>query len=73
VHINECPGVVESSAYLLEFDSVHGRWPHKVEVKDGAIIIDEKTVTYSQHKDVRIYIRTVSTFQFVRNANKCLS
>jgi len=49
VHINECPGVQESSAYLLEFDSVHGRWPHKVENKDEGIVIDGKTVTYSMH------------------------
>ena len=54
VHINETPGALESSAYLLEFDSVHGRWPHKVETTADAIVIDGKTVTYSMHKEVRM-------------------
>ena len=26
VHVNEHPGALESSAYLLKFDSVHGPW-----------------------------------------------
>lgn len=52
--MNEAPGVLESSAYLLEFDSVHGRWhSDQVEVKDGAMVIDGKTVTYSMHTKVR--------------------
>ena len=54
VHVNEAPGVLESSAYLLEFDSVHGRWhSDQVEVKDDAMVIDGKTVTYSMHTKVR--------------------
>jgi hypothetical protein len=54
VHVNEAPGVLESSAYLLEFDSVHGRWHSgHVEVKDDAMVIDGKTVTYSMHTKVR--------------------
>uniref|UniRef100_A0A7S0R109 Glyceraldehyde-3-phosphate dehydrogenase n=1 Tax=Pyramimonas obovata TaxID=1411642 RepID=A0A7S0R109_9CHLO len=51
VHINETPGALESSAYLLEFDSVHGRWPHKIETTADAIVIDGKKVTYSMHKE----------------------
>ena len=27
VHINELKGDAATSAHLLEFDSVHGRWP----------------------------------------------
>ncbi len=27
VHVNELKGDAATSAHLLEFDSVHGRWP----------------------------------------------
>ena len=53
VHVNDL-AAVESSAYLLKFDSVHGIWPHEVDVVDGAIVIthsktgEKSTVTYSQ-------------------------
>lgn len=57
VHINDLASV-ESSAYLLKYDSVHGTWPHDVTVEEGSdrIVIThnvtkEKTyVTYSQHR-----------------------
>lgn len=53
VHINDL-AAVESSAYLLKFDSVHGTWPHEVDVVDDAIVIThattgaKSTITYSQ-------------------------
>ncbi len=28
VHVNELAGDAATSAHLLMFDSVHGRWPH---------------------------------------------
>lgn len=31
---------LEYLKYLLEFDSVHGRFPCKVEVSDGGLIVD---------------------------------
>ena len=55
VHINDLASA-ESSAYLLQFDSVHGQWGHNVTVnKDGNIEIEKKdgtvtVVTYSQCK-----------------------
>lgn len=45
---------IESSAYLLKFDSVHGTWAHEVEVEDGCIVIthaktgERHRVSYSQ-------------------------
>jgi glyceraldehyde 3-phosphate dehydrogenase len=57
VHVNEAPGVLESSAYLLEFDSVHGRWQAgKVESSDAdnTMTIDGKVVTYSMHTQVTV-------------------
>lgn len=53
VHVNDLASV-ESAAYLLKYDSVHGTWRHAVDIKDGAIVIthattgDVSTITYSQ-------------------------
>lgn len=53
VHINDLASV-ESSAYLLKFDSVHGTWPHEVDIVDESIVIthattgEKTTITYSQ-------------------------
>ena len=53
VHINDLASV-ESAAYLLKYDSVHGTWPHAVEAKDNAIVIthattgDVSVIGYSQ-------------------------
>ena len=53
VHINDIASL-ESAAYLLKFDSVHGTWPHEVDVVDGSIVIthatngSKTTITYSQ-------------------------
>lgn len=38
VHINE-PSAIESTSYLLKFDSVHGQWKSEVDVVDGKIRI----------------------------------
>ncbi len=55
MHINDLASV-ESSAYLLQYDSVHGTWEHTVEVdENGAIVItdahtqEKQVVTYSKH------------------------
>ena len=51
VHVNECPGALESSAYLLKYDSVHGTFGPEVDVEDGAMVIRDgervSRVTYS--------------------------
>ena len=54
VHVNEGVGALESSAYLLEFDSVHGRWDRRVTVSDdgGAMVIDGRRVGYSQSAEL---------------------
>lgn len=53
VHINDL-AAVESSAYLLKYDSVHGTWKHDVEVNEkGEIVITDAdngkqhVITYS--------------------------
>lgn len=42
---------VEHLAYLLEYDSVHGRYNGTIEVKDGNLVVDGKTVRITAEKD----------------------
>ncbi|NAS12344.1 type I glyceraldehyde-3-phosphate dehydrogenase [Poritiphilus flavus] len=42
---------VEHLAYLLEYDSVHGRFDGTIEVKDGNLIVDGKTIRITAERD----------------------
>ena len=42
---------VEHLAYLLKYDSVHGRFNGSVEVKDGHLVVNGKTVRITAEKD----------------------
>ncbi|MDG3581617.1 type I glyceraldehyde-3-phosphate dehydrogenase [Galbibacter pacificus] len=42
---------VDHLAYLLEYDSVHGRFDGKIEVKDGNLIVDGKTIRITAERD----------------------
>ena len=42
---------VEHLAYLLEYDSVHGRFGGTIEVRDGNLIVDGKTVRVTAERD----------------------
>ena len=42
---------VEHLAYLLEYDSVHGRFDGTIEVKDGNLIVDGKTIRVTAERD----------------------
>lgn len=44
---------VQHLAYLLKYDSVHGRFDGTIEVKDGNIIINGKTIRVTAEKDPR--------------------
>ncbi|MCL4159099.1 UNVERIFIED_CONTAM: hypothetical protein GTU68_023839 [Idotea baltica] len=48
VAINEPNATAETSAHLLEFDTVHGRWPNDISFTDEQIIIQDETINYSQ-------------------------
>jgi len=50
--INEPKGGASVCAHLLKFDSVHGRWPHAVEARDDAIVINGKPVRFSESTTV---------------------
>jgi glyceraldehyde 3-phosphate dehydrogenase len=51
VHINDRAGDAATAAHLLEFDSVHGRWPHAVSAGGDAIQVDAQAIGYSQAGD----------------------
>jgi len=42
---------VEHLAYLLQYDSVHGRFDGTVEVKDGHLVVNGKTVRITAERD----------------------
>lgn len=42
---------VEHLAYLLEYDSVHGKFNGTVEVKDGNLVVNGKTVRITAERD----------------------
>ncbi|MGE3588527.1 MAG: ArsJ-associated glyceraldehyde-3-phosphate dehydrogenase [Ilumatobacteraceae bacterium] len=49
VHVNEHQGGIEAAAHLLEFDTVHGRYPGEVTLAGGQLVIDGRAVTFSDH------------------------
>ncbi|MFP5489290.1 MAG: ArsJ-associated glyceraldehyde-3-phosphate dehydrogenase [Acidimicrobiia bacterium] len=49
VHVNDPRSDAATSAHLLEFDSVHGRFDGEVSADDEAITVDGRRVTHSAH------------------------
>ena len=49
VHINETKGGTEAAAHLLKFDSVHGRWTPEVEAVKNQVVIDGKSLSFTEH------------------------
>ena len=48
VAINEPNAAAKTSAHLLEFDSVHGRWERDIQYQADEILIDDQRISYSQ-------------------------
>ena len=44
---------VDHLAYLLKYDSVHGRFDGTIEIKDGQLIVNGKTIRVTSEKDPR--------------------
>ncbi len=42
---------VDHLAYLLEYDSVHGKYPRTISVKDGQLVVDGRTIRVSAERD----------------------
>jgi glyceraldehyde 3-phosphate dehydrogenase len=51
VHLNEIGGDGTTSAHLLYFDSVHGRWDREVQGEPDKVIIEGKTLSHTSEKD----------------------
>ena len=47
VEIND-PTDEEMSAYLLKYDSVHGRFSHAISSEQGTLLINGKKIRYTQ-------------------------
>jgi glyceraldehyde 3-phosphate dehydrogenase len=47
-HVNELKGDAATSAHLLTFDSVHGRWDPDVDGDDDVLTVDGSTFGYSR-------------------------
>ena len=45
---------VEHLAYLLKYDSVHGRFDGKVEVKDGKLYVNDKFIRVTAERDPKL-------------------
>lgn len=50
VAINELKGDAKTSAHLLEFDSVHGKWGDRIESADNYITVDGIKIRFSNKK-----------------------
>jgi glyceraldehyde 3-phosphate dehydrogenase len=50
-HINELHADAATSAHLLTFDSVHGRWNRDVRGEGNAVIVDDLSISYSRHAE----------------------
>lgn len=49
VAVNEIAGDVATAAHLLEFDSVHGRWPVPVSRDGGDLIAGDQRLAFTSH------------------------
>jgi glyceraldehyde 3-phosphate dehydrogenase len=48
VHVNEIGGDAATSAHLVAFDSVHGRWPTPVSADGDALLVDGMRIGHSR-------------------------
>ncbi len=48
VAVNEIKGGAETAAHLLEFDTVHGRWPHAIRGAGNVLSVDGTEIAFSE-------------------------
>ena len=53
VLLNDAQGDPEQHALLMEFDSVHGRWPTPVAVGDAALVLNGQTIRLCREKTLQ--------------------
>ena len=47
VHINELKGGAHTAAHLLEFDSVHGKWPRRIEASQDRLFVEGNPIAFT--------------------------
>jgi glyceraldehyde 3-phosphate dehydrogenase len=47
VHVNEIAGGPTTGAHLLEFDSIHGRWPQRISSERDALVVGDRRISWS--------------------------
>jgi glyceraldehyde 3-phosphate dehydrogenase len=47
VHINEVKGGSQTAAHLLEFDSVHGKWPRHIEAGEDSLTVEGQPIAFT--------------------------
>ncbi|MGR3482249.1 ArsJ-associated glyceraldehyde-3-phosphate dehydrogenase [Salipiger marinus] len=52
VLLNDPVGDADQHALLMEFDSVHGRWPTPVRAEEGALVLDGTSIRLSHEKTI---------------------
>jgi glyceraldehyde 3-phosphate dehydrogenase len=50
-HVNELKADAATSAHLLAFDSVHGRWPQALHGEGNTLTIQDTDITYSSYAE----------------------
>lgn len=51
--LNDAVGTPEMHAHLLEFDSIHGRWPAEFTADDSGVTIDGTTIPVTNTRDLK--------------------
>ena len=63
---------VEHLAYMLEYDSVHGRFNGKVAIKDGHLVVNGKTIRggsgYVVNPAIPIYRYIIITLRWISSS-----
>lgn len=52
VHINDPAGDPATLAYLLNFDSIHGRWAHEAQAEGNALVVDGQRIPVTRNKAI---------------------
>ena len=47
VHINELKGGPHTAAHLLEFDSVHGKWPKRIQATNDSLYVENHQIAFT--------------------------
>ena len=53
VHINEIKGGAKTAAHLLEFDSVHGRWPKAISSSEDSLAVEGREIAFTTSLEAR--------------------